>query len=265
MKLNRNELTALRELHDAAYRHLNPRDHGVDGMHVDVLGRVVAGLTAGYPIEVEKPVGALIIVDVQNDFLPGGALAVPDGDEVIEWCVSEAEQAEVVVASRDWHPADHQSFASQRPTKLGGWPATNAPAWKYRWPDHCVAGTPGAELHPEIAEVATVIANKGTERDREALSAFDGQVEAAGWGGSGLAGSPPLTKWLRANKITRVTVCGLATDHCVKATVLDAIKYGYETFVVAHACRGIDPEDSANALHEMGEAGALVLSYGTLA
>lgn len=172
---------------------------------------------------------ALIAVDVQNDFLPGGALAVPAGDEVVQPLVKAAREADLVVASRDFHPHDHVSFAEQ-----GG-----------QWPVHCVAGTEGAALHPQIDRIADLVVSKATRTDRDAYSAFDG---------TGLAGI------LSAQGIQRVVVGGLATDYCVRATALDAVKHGFEVVVLAEACRAVDvePGDGERALDELREAGAEV-------
>lgn len=173
---------------------------------------------------------ALLIVDVQHDFLPGGALAVTDGDEVIPALVAAAEAAELVVASRDAHPADHSSFSEQ-----GG-----------IWPVHCVDGTRGAELHPEIAALdPELVVEKATTRDVDAYSAFDG---------TGLADE------LRARGVDRLVVGGLATDYCVRASVLDALREGFAVTVLADGVRGVDvqPGDSERALSEMRAAGATV-------
>ena len=173
---------------------------------------------------------ALLIVDVQHDFLPGGALAVPDGDAVIPAIVAAAGTVDLVVASRDAHPADHCSFAAQ-----GG-----------IWPPHCVEGTHGAELHPAIAALApSLVIEKATESDRDAYSAFDG---------TGLADA------LRDRGVDRLLVGGLATDYCVRATVLDALREGFPVTVIADGVRGVEVAagDTERALAEMREAGAVV-------
>jgi nicotinamidase-related amidase len=170
---------------------------------------------------------ALICVDVQHDFLPGGALAVPAGDEVVEPLVELAPTVDVVVASADYHPHDHMSFADN-----GG-----------IWPVHCVGGTRGAEIHPAIAAIADVVVRKATETETDAYSAFQG---------TGLA------EILRQRGVERVLVGGLATDYCVKATVLDAIASGFETELVAEAARAVNVNegDEAAAVAEMIAAGA---------
>lgn len=173
---------------------------------------------------------ALLIVDVQHDFLPGGALGVPAGDAVIGALRTAAATVDLVVASRDAHPADHCSFAAQ-----GG-----------SWPPHCVEGTHGAELHPAIAALApALVVEKATASDRDAYSAFDG---------TGLAAM------LRARGVDRLVVGGLATDYCVRASVLDALREGFTVTVLADGVRGVEMQagDGERALDEMRAAGAVV-------
>jgi nicotinamidase/pyrazinamidase len=170
---------------------------------------------------------ALIVVDVQNDFCPGGALGVARGDELGKAIGEAARGADLVVATRDMHPPDHGSFAEQ-----GG-----------RWPVHCVAGTSGAELHPSVASLRIDrVQDKGTDPDTEGYSAFDG---------TGLA------DWLRAQGVERVEVAGIATDYCVRATALDALAEGFDTTVLTDAVAAVDvqPGDGARALTEVREAG----------
>ena len=177
---------------------------------------------------------AVLLVDVQRDFCGGGALAVPEGDAVVPVCNSLIALADElgwpVMASRDWHPADHCSFVPQ-----GG-----------QWPPHCVAKTAGAEFHPDLKlPVDAMIFDKGTKIDADAYSAFDGTPAAAVLHDAG---------------VTRLIVCGLATDYCVKATVLDALKEGFAVVVVKDGCRAVNvsPDDGEKALAEMAAAGATV-------
>lgn len=172
---------------------------------------------------------ALIAVDVQGDFLPGGALAVPDGFAVVQPLVDAAAHADLVVATRDWHTADHVSFAAR-----GG-----------PWPVHCVAGTAGGAIEPRIDAVAGVVVSKGTDADVDAYSGFDGT---------------PLAAILRGAGVSRLVVGGLATDYCVRATVLDALREGFEVTVLRDAVRAVDvqPGDGDRALEEMRAAGAIL-------
>jgi nicotinamidase/pyrazinamidase len=175
---------------------------------------------------------ALVIVDFQNDFCPGGALAVPDGDEIAGRLneLAGSGDFDFVVATRDWHPPDHSSFGEQ-----GG-----------PWPVHCVAGTPGAELHHALdpAPIDAVV-DKGQDRGTDGYSGFEG---------TDLAGL------LRSRDVDHVTVVGLATDYCVKNTALDALREGFSVTVDSTATRGVDvePDDSVRALEQVREAGASV-------
>jgi len=190
-----------------------------------------ARLTAHHDPEViaMPPQTALIAVDVQHDFLPGGALGVPGGDAVVDALAHAAAGAALVVKTRDAHTADHCSFAAQSGI----------------WPPHCVAGTHGAELHPAIAALEGPVIDKGTTQGADAYSGFDG---------TGLA------ELLRGKGVTDIVVGGLATDYCVKATVLDALAAGFRTTVLADAIAAVDAEagDGARALAEMAAAGAQI-------
>ncbi len=179
-------------------------------------------------ISVNPQTDALIVVDVQRDFCPGGALAVPDGDRVVppinrllaltDW---------LTVATRDWHPPDHCSFKAQAGT----------------WPVHCVAGTAGAEFHPALdAGKVRHVVSKATTRAAEAYSGFQGT---------------DLTEVLRRRGVRRLLVCGLATDYCVKATALDGRGAGFDVIVLTDAVRGVEvqPGDCDRALAEMAAAG----------
>ncbi|MDE2904162.1 MAG: bifunctional nicotinamidase/pyrazinamidase [Chloroflexota bacterium] len=178
---------------------------------------------------------ALLLVDVQNDFCPGGALAVTDGDAVVpvlnDWIAAAGQGGALIFASRDWHPADHVSFAEQ-----GG-----------LWPPHCVHDTPGAAFHPDLElPDDTSVVSKAEQPDHEAYSAFD---------------SGELGKMLRAAGIRRLWVGGLATDYCVKASVLDAVAIPeLEVHVITDAIRAVDvaPGDGEAALKAMREAGAIL-------
>ena len=179
----------------------------------------------------DMPETALIAVDVQHDFLPGGALGVPGGDAVVEPLVRAARAADLVVKTRDAHTPDHCSFTDQ-----GG-----------IWPVHCVVGTHGAELHPAIAALDGPLVEKATMQDTDAYSGFDGTN---------------LTDLLREAGVKHVLVGGLATDYCVKATVLDALEAGFRATVLTDAVAAVDAEegDGQRALEEMVAAGAQVAS-----
>ncbi|MEX6505440.1 bifunctional nicotinamidase/pyrazinamidase [Jiella sp. M17.18] len=190
---------------------------------------------------------ALIIVDVQNDFCAGGALAVPDGDAVVPAVNRLARAFPVVVLTQDWHTPGHASFASSHGcTPFETIELSYGP--QVLWPDHCVMGTPGAALHPALdVPGAQLIVRKGFHRGIDSYSAF---VEADRRTPTGLAG------YLRERQVRRVVIAGLATDFCVAWTALDARRAGFEAIVVEDACRAIDLEGSlARAWQDMRAAG----------
>ena len=195
---------------------------------------------------------ALLIIDVQNDFCPGGALAVPDGDAVIP-AINDLQPAyDLVVASQDWHPPDHRSVASQHPGPAVGTLTTLDGLPQVLWPDHCVQGTPGAALCDALdqARVAAIF-RKGTDRAIDSYSAaFDnGRRKATG-----------LIPYLHGLGVTEVDVVGLATDYCVAFTARDLADAGFTTAVLRHACRGVNlhPGDVDRALAQLTEAGVAV-------
>ena len=181
----------------------------------------------------------LLVIDVQNDFLPGGALAVADGDAIIPLVDRLAREFESVVVTQDWHPAGHASFASShagaKPFDLIELPYGN----QVLWPDHCVQGSPGALVHfaLETQDRAFAILRKGANAMVDSYSAF---AEADGL-------TTGLAALLRARGIERVFACGLATDFCVAYSALDARAAGFETFVIDDACRAIDAKGSLAA------------------
>jgi nicotinamidase/pyrazinamidase len=193
---------------------------------------------------------ALLIVDFQNDFTPGGALPVERGDEIAGPINALAERFELVVATRDWHPPDHGSFAGAEvdPEK---WEGIDPPGI---WPVHCVQGTPGAELHPALdRSKVDVVIDKAQDPNTQGYSAFHGGN---------------LAEVLRERGVDHLYVAGLATDYCVKNTVLDAEELGFGVTVVEDAVRGIEvkPGDIERARVEMRSAGAgFVTSHELLA
>jgi nicotinamidase/pyrazinamidase len=190
----------------------------------------------------------LIVVDVQNDFCPGGALAVPKGDEVVPVINRLAARFANAVFTQDWHPRGHTSFASSHPGKKPFETVELPYGEQVLWPDHCVSGTRGAAFHEglELAKAQLVI-RKGFHRDIDSYSAF---VEADRKTSTGLAG------YLKERGFESLFVCGLATDFCVAWTALDARAAGFEVSVVEDACRAIDLEGSLKrAWAEMTAAG----------
>lgn len=196
---------------------------------------------------------ALIVVDIQYDFLPDGALAVRDGDKVIS--VANAmlkKDFDVRVATQDWHPPGHGSFASNRGGKVGDI-AELAGLPQVLWPDHCVQETHGADLHRDLdlSRVMRVF-RKGTDAEIDSYSGFydNGHRKSTGMG-----------EWLKEQGVTDVSLLGLATDYCVKYSALDAVKLGFRTHVIEDGCRGVElkPGDVAAALDEMQRAGVEII------
>jgi nicotinamidase/pyrazinamidase len=193
---------------------------------------------------------ALLVIDVQNDFMPGGALPVGDGDAIVPLINRLAGLFKTVVLTQDWHPAGHASFASSR-ENAKPFDVADAPyGAQTLWPDHCVQGTPGAALHDGLKiDHAALILRKGSNAEVDSYSAF---VEADGRTATGLA---PL---LKARGIGRTFLCGLATDFCVSWSALDARRHGFEAFVIEDACRAIDADGSLDrALADMNAAGVV--------
>lgn len=172
---------------------------------------------------------ALLVVDVQNDFCPGGALAIPQGDAVVPVINAIQFRFDYIVFSRDWHPHDHCSFS-------------DTPEFcDMSWPPHCVEESAGAHFHGDLHVPSdALVISKGTDKNQEAYSAFAAQE---------------LASWLRNRHVKRVFVCGLATDVCVRATALDALQEGFETWLVVDASRGVAMESTEAALAEMSVAG----------
>jgi nicotinamidase/pyrazinamidase len=183
---------------------------------------------------------ALIVVDLQPDFMPGGPLAVAEGDEIAAPIGRLARRFSTVIATQDWHPAGHVSFAER-----GG-----------PWPPHCLAGSPGAQVHPALPdELVTLKVRKGTALDVDSYSAFCDDGGAP----TGLAG------YLRERGIERVFVCGLARDYCVRATATDAARGPLEVFVVDDLTRAVDPTSRERVDRQLGDAGVKLVASGELA
>jgi len=184
------------------------------------------------------PEDVLLIVDVQKDFCPGGALPVAEGDQVVpalnRWIEAARLSHALIVASRDWHPADHVSFRARAGP----------------WPTHCVQNTRGADFHPNLRlPTDAMVLSKGTERDKDSYSPFEGTN---------------LAEMLRSRGVRRVWVGGLAQDVCVLAAVRDALAAGFEVHLLAEATRpvNVNPGDGQRALEEMRGAGAVIESGG---
>ena len=191
----------------------------------------------------------LILVDIQNDFLPGGALAVSAGDAVIPVANTLQTVFSLVVATQDWHPANHGSFAANHPGKKVFEQIDLNGLSQPLWPVHCVQGTFGAELASGLRrERIAKIFPKGTDAGIDSYSGlFD----------NGHRKSTGLGEWLRGKGVTEVFVCGLATDYCVKSTALDAAQFGFNAHLIEDASRGVNlqPNDVENAIDEMNRAG----------
>ncbi|WEZ83103.1 bifunctional nicotinamidase/pyrazinamidase [Rhizobium sp. 32-5/1] len=198
----------------------------------------------------------LLLVDIQVGFCTGGHLAVPGGEEIVSVAnrLIASGGYDLIVASQDWHPADHGSFASQHPGAqpfemgtLGGKP-------QMLWPDHCVQGTPDAEFHPDL-NVSAIdhVQRKGLDRTVDSYSAFRDNDQAA------LTG---LSDYLSAKAVTTLDICGLATDYCVKASAIDAraMLDGVAIRFISDASRGIDPAGVAQAHREMQAAGIEIVT-----
>jgi nicotinamidase/pyrazinamidase len=200
----------------------------------------------------------LLVIDVQNCFLPGGSLAVKDGDKVVPVINGIAKKFADVVMTQDWHTPGHISFASSHSGKKPFETLEVKYGKQVLWPDHCVQGTEGAALSKDLAIPHTeLILRKGFNKDVDSYSAF---TEADGKTTTGLAA------YLKARKLQRVFIAGLATDFCVAWSALDARKAGFDVYVIEDACRGIDTQGSlAKAWADMNKAGVKRIQSGDLA
>ena|SRR5436190_19471876 len=196
---------------------------------------------------------ALMMVDLQKDFCPGGSLAAPEGDLIIPIANALASRFELVVASLDWHPSNHASFASNHPNhKVGDViMINNIP--QVLWPNHCVQDSPGSGLHPDLLlQAIDHYVYKGVDAHIDSYSVFFDNHHLRSTG---------LNEYLRAKEITTIYLLGLVTDYCVKYSALDARNLGFEVFVIVDACRGVEvnPGDVAKAYQEMQAAGVKLI------
>lgn len=242
---------------------LNRRDALALAGAATAAATAVVGLTGSVALAQSARIAptatdALIVVDVQNDFLPGGSLAVPRGDEVIAPINALCERFTHVVVTQDWHPKGHMSFASSHPGKSPFEVITVSYGNQVLWPDHCIQGTRGSALSDALkVDKAELIIRKGYNPAIDSYSAF---VEADRNTKTGLA------SYLRERGIRRVFVTGLATDFCVGWTAIDARQAEFETILIEDACRGIDTGGSmARALAGMQTAGVVRMTSADIA
>jgi nicotinamidase/pyrazinamidase len=201
---------------------------------------------------------ALILVDLQNDFCPGGALAVANGDETIAIANRLLPHFATAVATQDWHPANHGSFAANHPGKQPYEMIDLHGLMQVLWPVHCVQDTPGAELRGDLDRSRiTEVFLKGTDPAIDSYSGFfdNGKRKATG-----------LAEWLRSRWVQQVYVMGLATDYCVRATAMDARSLGFDVWVVQDGCRAVEvkPGDGERALAELRGAGCAIVESGAI-
>jgi nicotinamidase/pyrazinamidase len=196
---------------------------------------------------------ALILVDIQNDFIPGGALAVPEGDRIVPLASALQQKFQIIVATQDWHPRDHGSFAANHPGRKPGDVIELNGLPQVLWPVHCVQETSGAAFVPvlDVSRITQVF-RKGTDPAIDSYSGFfdNGHRKSTGMG-----------DWLKARGVSDLFVCGLATDYCVKFTALDGRGLGFNVSLVEDACRGVNlkPDDSAHAIDAMKDAGVRII------
>jgi nicotinamidase/pyrazinamidase len=196
---------------------------------------------------------ALLLIDIQNDFCPGGALAVPDGDAVVPVANDMARRFDLVVATQDWHPPEHVSFAANHPGKHSGDVIEVHGMPQNLWPPHCVQGSEGAEFRPDLdLSAVDEVCRKGEDPEIDSYSGFFDNARLRDTGLQGL---------LREAGVDTVYILGLATDYCVKFTALDAVDLGFRTYLIEDGCGGVDlePGDAARAVDEMSEAGVHIV------
>jgi nicotinamidase/pyrazinamidase len=198
----------------------------------------------------------LLVVDIQNDFLPGGALAVPEGDRVIPIINRLIDRFDLVLATQDWHPPDHGSFAANHPNHQPGDVIDLNGIPQILWPVHCVQHSAGAAFSPQLrTDRFAKIFQKGIDPEIDSYSTFFDNAKRRATG---------LGDYLHQRGVREVFICGLATDYCVKFSALDSQDLGLQTHVIEDACRGVNlrPDDSKNAIAEMRAAGASIIDSG---
>ncbi|QBF29810.1 bifunctional nicotinamidase/pyrazinamidase [Thalassococcus sp. S3] len=193
---------------------------------------------------------ALLVIDVQNDFCPGGALAVPDGDAIVPRINALMEEADTVILTQDWHPTGHSSFASSHEGKAPYELISMSYGDQVLWPDHCIQGTEGAAFHPDLRADGDLIIRKGFRAGIDSYSAFFENDRTTPTG---------LEGYLRTRSINALTLVGLATDFCVNYSAVDAARLGFDVHVDLSACRAIDLDGSLEtALEGMRQAGVQI-------
>jgi len=201
---------------------------------------------------------ALIIVDVQNDFLPGGALAVPEGDKIIPLINAIQDKFDFIVATQDYHPLDHKSFAANNPGREIGELIDLNGLSQFLWPVHCVQGTTGADFSKDlIKKTWRKIFQKGMNPEVDSYSGFFDNAKR---------GDTGLSAFLKENQIERVFICGLALDYCVKFTAKDANELDFETFLFTDATRAVNvnPKDGEKALKDLADTGVKLITSNDL-
>jgi nicotinamidase/pyrazinamidase len=201
---------------------------------------------------------ALLVVDIQNDFLPGGALGVTDGDLVIPIINRLIDQFDLVLATQDWHPPDHGSFATNHPGYKPGDVVDLNGIPQILWPTHCVQHSRGAAFSSKLrSDRFARIFRKGTDPAIDSYSTFFDNARLRSTG---------LDNYLHERKVTEIFLCGLATDYCVKFSALDSRALGFRSHVIEDACRAVNlrPDDSCKAIEEMRHAGALIIESGEI-
>lgn len=196
---------------------------------------------------------ALILVDIQNDFCPGGNLAVKGGDDIIPLVNKIMDKYDIIVATQDWHPKSHKSFASNNEGKQIGELSTLNGLQQVMWPDHCIQNTEGAKIHKDLDMSKTIkIFQKGTNPEIDSYSGFFDNDKKSSTG---------MSEWLKEQGVDSVHIVGLALDYCVKATAEDAKRLGFKTSVIIEATRAVNisPDDGEKAIKSLKELGVAIL------